>query len=651
MQPATTLSSFLQDHIEIPRAGLDPSVLSTESPSDWGIVDGFHQIDGQWRATDEETAQQILRSMAATETWRIQRELLAPYVVEWGTTKDVARDWIVLTEQGDRVEGAGELSKDLPTGYHRLFVEGERTRTLIIRPNACPSFDDVWAWGWALQLYAARSNRSWGIGDFGDLARFGAIARQHGASIALLNPLHAPLPGIPQESSPYYPSSREFRNPLYIAVEDVPGAREIVEDLDELAQAGRALNDSSRIDRDAVWQAKLGALERIWELTDPSPAFLVYVEQSGLALQRYATFCAIGEVHGRIWHEWPDALKDPASDAVEQFAHDHAERVKFHAWLQWLLNDQLNAAAKEISLIQDLAIGVDPAGADAWLWQDVLALDMRVGAPPDYCNLDGQDWGAPPLDPWRLRALDYEPFIRTIRANLRRNGGIRIDHVMGMFRLFWIPQGESAQRGAYVTYPWEDMLGIVALEAQRAGALVIGEDLGTVEPFMREELASHNIASYKLAWFEPDSPNTFPQAAFTAATTHDLPTIAGVWTGTDIEVQHAIGLRVDTSMNSGIRSSMMEKTGVEADATAEEFADGVHKMISGAASAMVAATMEDALGVEPRPNYPGTTTQYPNWSIALPVRIDDLEHHDGFLRTARTMDEGRRQAKISKAHQ
>lgn len=621
---------------------------ASERGEDWGILPGFHMVNGEWRDTSPEAETCILQTMGATSEWRRDRERLAPRVIEWGTKVNLGRHWIVITENGEQVEGENQLPFDLPTGYHQLFLEDEPAQSLIVRPSACPSFATTWEWGWVVQLYATRSSKSWGIGDLGDLAMFGEMAGQKGARVALLNPLHAPLPGLPQESSPYYPSSREFRNPLFLRIEDVPGAVDILEDLDVLSAQGRRLNTDPRIDRNAVWAAKMAALEAIWKHTSPSPAFMVYAERAGQALARYATFCAISEVHGRSWYGWPEALKRPDNPEVDRFARDHADRVAFHAWLQWLCEMQLNAAAEKLSIMQDLAVGVDPQGADAWLWQDVFAMGVRVGAPPDFHNLEGQDWGAPPFDPWRLRALDYEPFIRMIRANLRVNGGVRIDHVMGLFRIYWIPDGMHASQGAYVSYPWEDLLGIVALEAQRCGALVIGEDLGTVEDSVREQLSRHCIASYKLAWFEPGAPSAYPRAAFAAATTHDLPTTTGVWTDEDLHVQQSIGLTTDPSFFSGIRQRIMVETGLMPDASAEDFTDAVHRYVASGNAAIAAATLEDAVGVSNRPNYPGTTSEYPNWSVALPVTLDELSTHEGFVRTSTIMTAGREEAEAQR---
>src|SRR5581483_12268989 len=439
-------------------------------------------------------------------------------------------------EDGTALTVRERLPPDLPLGYHRLqpLDGGEPTR-LIVAPERCFLPPALRTWGWAVQLYALRSGASWGIGDLADLRRLARWSRDGaGAGMLLVSPLHAAAPLLPQQPSPYFPSSRRFHNPLYLRVEEAPGAAEADLDLHALATAGRALNAARRIDRDAVYRLKREALELLWRRFRDDGAFARYRAEQGVGLEQFATFQALAERQGGGWHAWPEPLRRPDGAAVARFAREQAERVGFHAWLQWLLDQQLARAGAELPLLQDLPIGVDPDGADAWAWQDVLALDASVGAPPDFYNRQGQDWGLPPFVPRALRAAGYEPFIESIRATLRHAGGLRIDHVMGLFRLFWIPRGMEPSRGTYVRYPSEELLAILALESQRAGAFVVGEDLGTVEEGVRERLAALAILSYRLLWFEADPPAAFPRQALAAITTHDLPTIAGLWSGADL---------------------------------------------------------------------------------------------------------------------
>jgi 4-alpha-glucanotransferase len=507
----------------------------------------------------------------------------------------------ITLEEGTVLRGVEVLPPDLPLGYHELApLDGGPTTRLVVSPGRCHLPPRLRAWGWALQLYATRSRESWGIGDLGDLARIAQWASREGAEILTVSPLHANGPALPQQSSPYYPSSRRFRNPLHLRVEDVPGASDAGAELDRLASLGRALNADRHIDRDEVWRLKRAALELIFTRFKGDPTLDAFLVEQGPSLLQFATYCAIADEHGNSWQDWPTDLQRPDSATVAQYAETHAARVGFHAWLQWLLDLQLEDASA-ISLVHDLAVGFDPGGADAWAWQDLLALDMRVGAPPDEFNEDGQDWGLPPFVPWKLRAAGYAPFIETVRSALRHAGGLRIDHVMGLFRLYWTAAGV----GTYVRYPSADLLDIVALESHRARALIVGEDLGTVEDSVRHELWERQVLSYRLLWFEPNEPEHWPDRALAAVTTHDLPTVPGVFTGADPQAD-----------------AMREKLG---DApTLDAAVVGVYERLGRAASAVVVGTLDDALGVTERPNVPGTVDDE-NWSRALPVPLEDIE--------------------------
>ncbi|HEY3189005.1 MAG TPA: 4-alpha-glucanotransferase, partial [Solirubrobacteraceae bacterium] len=495
-----------------------------------------------------------------------------------------------------------------------------------VAPRRCHLPEGTRIWGWAAQLYAARSTESWGVGDLGDLRRLARwSAETLGARMLLINPLSAVTPVAPQQPSPYYASSRRYRNPLYLRVELAPGAGTSRLDLDRLAAAGRALNDARHIDRDAVWKLKAEALEGLWAAFAGSERFEGYRREQGHALREFARFCVLAEQYGAGWQGWPEEYRRPESPAVERLAAVRATRVGFHEWLQWLLDEQLEQAGRELRLMQDLPIGVDPGGADAWAWQDVLTTAVSVGAPPDAYNADGQDWGLPPFVPHRLAAHGYTPFIETIRAGLRHAGGLRIDHVMGLFRLYWIPRGRGAANGAYIRYPADDLLAIVALESERARAIIVGEDLGTVEDGVRERLAEHAILSYRVVWFQPEPPAHYPELALAAVTTHDLPTIAGLWTGADVEAQAAIGREPNRAGFAEMRDRLRQMTGVADDAPVDEVIVRTHERLSEAPSVIVTATLDDALAVAERPNMPGTVTEWPNWSIALPRPLEALE--------------------------
>jgi 4-alpha-glucanotransferase len=477
------------------------------------------------------------------------------------------------------------------------------------------------------------------MGDLADLRRLARWAAGHGAGMVLVNPLHAPLPAGTQQPSPYSPSSRCFYHPLYIRVEDVPGASSAAVGLDALAAAGRALNEDRHIDRDRVWRLKLEALGRLWERFGDDSSFERYREAEGPALARYATFCAISEEHGAPWWDWPAGLRHPEGPDVAAFADANRARVRFHQWLQWLADRQLAAAGSEVGLVQDLAVGVDAAGADAWVWPDCFAHGARVGAPPDEFNRRGQDWGLLPMDPWRLRSAGFEPFIRTVRAGFRHGAGMRVDHVMALFRLWWIPPDASPTDGAYVRYPWRELLGILALESQRAGAYVVGEDLGTVEDVVREELAARDVLSYRLVWFERTPPREFPPCALAAVTTHDLPTVAGLWSGADLAELDRLGLEPDAAAAARLRRRLQEWTGVADGAPVEEVVVRVHRLLAESPSAVVAATLDDALCVEERPNVPGTTSERPNWSLALPKPLEEIEADPAVADLAATLAE------------
>jgi 4-alpha-glucanotransferase len=306
----------------------------------------------------------------------------------------------------------------------------------------------------------------------------------------------------------------------------------------------------------------------------------------------------------------------------------HRERVNFHAWLQWQLDTQFEQAAQTIAIMNDLPIGLDVAGADAWCWQDLLASEVSVGAPPDEFNAGGQDWGLTPFIPQRLRAARYQPFIETIRAMMRNAGGLRIDHVMGLFRLFWIPRALGTKAGAYVRGPAEELLAIVALESQRARAVVVGEDLGTVEPGVREHLAHHRMLSYRLLYFEPMAPAAFPELALSSVTTHDLPTIAGLWTGADAAAQRRIGIDPNEAGTQELRDKLRDLGDLPEDATPEVAIEATYQALSDAPSRILLATLDDAVAEIERPNLPGTVSERPNWSLALEAPLEEIEERE-----------------------
>ncbi len=612
-------------------------------PADaWGIAAGYRDNLGVWHDTTPQTRAALRAAMGVDGPRDASAGPHPARVVPAGHPLPLAGPAEVVLEDGTGLRVARTLPSDLPLGYHALRpLDGGAPCRLVVVPDRCHLPPGLRTWGWAVQLYAARSRGSWGLGDLADLRRLADwSAGELGAGLLLVNPLGAPTPAPPVEPSPYLPSSRRYRSPLYLRVEEVPGAAAAGADLERLAAAGRALAAARRIDRDAVLRLKMEALELAWRHFPGDPAFDRYCAEHGTPLVEFATFCALAERHGRDWRRWPAEHARPDAPAVAAFRAAHAPRVRFHQWLQWLLDGQLARASARLPIVHDLPIGVDPGGADAWAWQDVLATGATVGAPPDLFNARGQDWGLPPFVPQRLAAAGYEPFVQTIRATLRHAGGLRIDHVMGLFRLWWIPRGGSPAEGAYVRYPADDLLGIVALESVRARALVVGEDLGTVEPGTRERLARAAILSYRVLWFESEPPARFPAGALAAVTTHDLPTVVGLWTGADLRAQRELGLRPNEEATAAVRARLGRMLGVGEGATGEEVVERTYRLLAEAPSAVLTATLEDACAVAERPNMPGTLAEWPNWSLALPLPLEELEKQP--LPRAIARDLGRR---------
>ncbi|WP_081794997.1 4-alpha-glucanotransferase [Nocardioides sp. URHA0020] len=568
-------------------------------------------------------------------------EQRAPIVTRRGRSLSVGRVRVTC-EDGTEHELDGRIPDDFPLGYHRLQEDSGADRRLIVSPGRC-WLPDRPSWGWAVQLYGALSGASWGIGDLGDLRTLRSWTEQEGGGFLLVNPLHAVAPSAPLEPSPYLPATRRFRNPLYLRVPDVPGHR--ADDVD--AQQVHDLNERSRIERDAVWEVKLAALRAAFERRTAchDDDFISWRAAQGQALEEFATWCALAEHHGPDWHRWPAELRRPGSAAIDAFRREHEQEVGFHAWLQWQVDVQLREATGDLTVIQDLPIGVSGGGADAWAWQDVLAQGVTVGAPPDALNSLGQDWGSPPLVPWRLQEAEYEPFIESVRRTIAGAGGLRIDHVMGLFRLWWIPEDEDATAGAYVRYPSDDLLDIVALESHRAHAVVVGEDLGTVEPGVPQALAERSILSYKVLWFEDDDPAEWPAAALGTVTTHDLPTVAGLWTGSDAIDQLAATDMAPDDVHDGRREllSRLRRDGLTSDASPAAAVEAAYRQLARAPSMLLSLSLEDAVLEERRPNVPGSLER-DNWSIPLPVRVDALGESPEVGRLVRLMAERRSHA-------
>ena len=613
----------------------------------WGVADGHFDSAGTWFDADPAVRSAIRDAMGApADDGGPPPDSGAVRVLFPGDEHRVESESELITADGATISlGSGEpLPVELGLGYHELrrLDDGFVTR-IVNSPGQCVLPEDLHTWGWAVQLYALRSTQSWGIGDLADLRSLMTwSASEHGAGMALVNPLHAAAPTAHQQPSPYFPTSRCYRNPLYLRIEEVPGYADVAHRLEPIAEAARALNSDRRIDRDSVFKAKMAALGALWNGWHERgglehDAFDAYRRAEGTALRDFSSFCAISEREVGAWMTWPEELRRPNGAAVLRFREDHADRIDFHAWLQWLIDGQLQSAGAGTALMADLAVGVDRGGADAWVWQDSFALNMSVGAPPDEFNTQGQDWGLPPFDPWKLRANGYEAFIRTVRSAFRHAGGVRIDHVMGLFRLYWVPSGSTPREGCYVYVPFRDLLGIVALESALSGAYVVGEDLGTIEDYVRHELGSARIMSYKLSQFETVPAAQFPRDALAAASTHDLATLAGFWTGSDLAAQVAIGVQPNVQGMKAVRRDFAQRAGypdvpdlgeapVEGQIvpSVDELVAGVYRELATAPCRIVTATLDDAIAVEERPNMPGTVDQWPNWRIALPVPLEEI---------------------------
>ena len=588
----------------------------------WSIEPGYRDHHGNWRNASPETIEALRSVLEVGEDGAVW-----PVVARAGQPRDLPGAAEVVTETGQTIAAPGRLPAGLPPGYHTLVDSSGTASRLILSPGTChlPSGK---RWGWATQLYALRSRASWGMGDLADLRRLGRWSASQGAGIAVVNPLHASRPGLPQEASPYFPSSRCFLNPLYLRINEVPGAARAGADLGRLEKAGQELNSARLIDRDEVYRLKMSALEALWSRRHADPRFDAFVDRADEPLRNYALFAALYEHHGVPPSKWPSEHRYPGSPEVERFGRNHPERIAFHSWIQWLLDEQVRAAAEGISLIGDLAVGVDPEGADAWLWRGAFAVGASVGAPPDQFNARGQNWGVLAFNPVGLRAASYDPFIHTVRAGLRHVAGMRFDHVMGLWRLWLIPPGAEPSEGAYVTYPVDDLLDILALESRRASALVVGEDLGTVEPQVRAELARRRMLSYKVLWFEQEPPPDYPPQSLATVTNHDLPTVTGLWTGADLDAQQAMDLDPDVSGTEAIIARLERWLGLGRGSPPEEVIRAAYRLLGRAPSTLLTAMLDDALGVAERPNQPGTTTQWPNWCLALPRFLEDIEQVD-----------------------
>jgi len=577
--------------------------------------------------------------------------------------------WVPPRElDGRRIgEATFALPADLPLGYHRLRVRSddvEADTTLIVTPawlGLPERVRDRRSWGFATQLYSVRSRRSWGVGDLVDLTDLAVWSGSRlGADYVLVNPLHAAEPLPPLEPSPYLPTSRRFFNPLYVRVERIPeyadlapAARATVEKL--AADVHARLDDADVIDRDTAWAAKRAALQIVHaapRTAGRDVELQAFRDRHGQALRDFATWCAIAQEHGNDYRAWPEELQDVRSPAVRAFVAAHRDEISFQSWLQWVVDEQLATAQTKavdagmaLGTMHDLAVGVHPGGADVWRLRSTYATGIQVGAPPDPFNQVGQNWSQPPWRPDRLEELGYAPLRDLISAVLRHAGGVRVDHIIGLFRLWWIPEGRPPSEGTYVRYDHEAMIGVLALEAQRAGAVVVGEDLGVVEPSAREYLKGRGILGTSILWFERDGngdplpAERWRELCLASVTTHDLPPTAGYLAGDHVRLRDRLGLleltvdeelAADTRERESWLAEVRSRGLLPEGADTEETVRALHHYVTLTPARLLCVALTDAVGDRRTQNQPGTTDEYPNWRVPLsgpdssPLLLEDV---------------------------
>ena len=571
------------------------------------------------------------------------------------------------------------LAGGFPLGYHNLEIEpGGGRMVLIVAPGKCwlprKIESGVRLWGLTAQLYLLRSQHDWGIGDFSDLHRLVDITKAAGADVIGLNPLHALFPDAAEQASPYSPASRLLLNVLNIDVMSLARRLDDREALRRIREPDfqRRLGDcrDSAVVRYAeVAALKLEVLRRLYDgvRTKPRSAAAValrrYTLESGASVRRHCVFMALRDHFVRQdaaladWHHWPAGFRDPEGAAVADFIEKHADEVGFHTWLQQVADEQLAAAAAAaepmaIGLYRDLAVGADGAGAETWANQRAVLTGAQVGAPPDIYNPPGQNWGLPPFDPRALRDEAYRSFIDLVRANMRHAGGLRIDHVMGLVHLYWIPRGAAPADGAYVEYPLDDLLGVLALESHRHECIVVGEDLGTVPDGFRERMAAANVLSYRVLFFERDErgflpPERYPELSLAVFSSHDLPTLRAWWEGADLELKKTLGLfptpehertaREERRRDREQLRAALQREGLADGALdADGFFKAAHAYLGRSAAALATLQIDDLTDERTPVNVPTTSAEHPNWRRRLSQTLEQLAESPRLAVAART---------------
>ena len=576
------------------------------------------------------------------------------------------------------------VDRDLPWGYHQLTIEpAGAAMTLVITPGVCWLPEQLVRgqrlWGIAAQLYLLRSATNWGVGDFTDLRDLAQLAASRGAAVIGLNPLHAMFVDDPGHASPYSPASRLLLNVLNIDVTAVPELGDCAAVRELLASAdfrGRleACRAARLVDYTAVTELKLLVLRKVFDHCRAAPRtgrwrdFEKFRRDRGEVMERNCLFLALREHFAARapaqpdWHGWPEPYRQPGSPAVEHFRRENRHHLDFLAWLQFLADEQLRAAAAVaqaggmvVGLYRDLAIGADRSGAETWANADAVVSGAEVGAPPDIGNPVGQVWGLPPFNPRALREEGYRSFIELIRVNMRHAGGLRIDHVMGLQHLWWVPRGRPPSEGAYVGYPMDDMIGILALESHRQHCLVVGEDLGTVPEGFRERMADANILSYRVLFFEQDPttgefapPETWPRLALAVVGSHDLPTLRGWWEGRDLDLKRHLQLFPGGAEEAAAQNAVRERDrerlllALRREKLLEpnEIPDtarlsvAVHGYLARGPAMLAMAQIDDLTGEADPVNLPTTSTEHPNWRRRLCMTLEELARRPGFNEVA-----------------
>ena len=594
------------------------------------------------------------------------------------------------------------LHVNLPHGYHTITLAMEDGDVIgqgriIQAPNACYTPDAIAQgkkiWGLSIQLYCVRSESNWGVGDFTDLTNLIHRAADQGADFVGLNPIHALYPNNPNSCSPYSPSSRKWLNHLYIDVAAVPGFEQpsiqaMVNDADFQAQLThtRAIE---YVDYDAVSALKMPVLKALFELnlsnTDLQNALDAFIDAGGESLQtlmRYDALQAHLKGKGQDYWGWPvfpEALQTADLPEVEAFAQAHVDEVRFYGFLQYLAAQQFEAASAQakarnmiIGLYRDLAVGVSEGSAEIWGAKDLYVTDASVGAPPDILGPLGQNWGLPPMDPEQLYQQGYQPIIDLFASNMQHSGALRIDHAMALLRLWWVTKGDHADKGGYVYYPVDDLLGILALESHRHQTLIIGEDLGTVPEEIREKLADNGVYSYRVFFFEQAkdggfySPSHYPVQSMSTLTIHDFPTLIGYWHCNDLALGKDLGLYpteeilqplydsrhdnkqqiLNTLHGHGAISDNIPRT-VEHVGMTQELNYGMQVHMATGSSALLSLQLEDWLQMDKPVNIPGTFDEYPNWKRKLSRNLEDIFTQPEVLALAQRIDSARRDASTS----